>query len=68
MLYPAINELLKKVDSRYTLSMAVAKRARQLVEGAPKLVDIDSTRPVTIATYEVYEGKITYERQKYGIK
>lgn len=68
MLYPAINDLLKKVDSRYTLAMVIAKRARQLVEGAPKLVDTDSDRPVTVATYELYEDKITYERQKYGIK
>ncbi|WP_420837930.1 DNA-directed RNA polymerase subunit omega [Calorimonas adulescens] len=68
MIYPAINDLLERVDSRYTLSTLVAKRARQLVDGAPKFVDIDSTNPVTIATYEVYEGKITYERQKYGIK
>lgn len=68
MLYPSINDLLKKVDSRYTLAMVIAKRARQLVDGAPKLVDTDSDKPVTIATYELYEGKITYERQKYGIK
>ncbi len=68
MLYPAINDLLDKVDSRYSLAMVIAKRARQLVDGAPKLVDTDSDRPVTIATYELYEDKITYERQKYGIK
>jgi DNA-directed RNA polymerase subunit omega len=68
MLYPAINDLLEKVDSRYTLATIIAKRARQLVDGSPKLVDVDSDRPVIIATYELYEGKITYERQKYGIK
>ncbi|TAH61340.1 MAG: DNA-directed RNA polymerase subunit omega, partial [Gottschalkiaceae bacterium] len=34
MLYPSINDLLKDVDSRYTLVLLVSKRARQIVDGA----------------------------------
>lgn len=40
------------------------KRARQLIAGDTKLVDIDSDKPVTIATEEVNNGLITYQRPK----
>jgi len=56
--------LLEKVDSKYTLVVAVAKRARQLVDGQPKLTNVNSNKPVTIAINELYEEKITYERTK----
>lgn len=62
MLKPPINELLKKVDSRYTLVIATAKRARQIIDGNEKLIDIESNKPVTIATNELFEDKIGYEK------
>jgi DNA-directed RNA polymerase subunit omega len=68
MIYPTLNELSKKVDSRYTLVVEVAKRARQLVAGAKPFVSIDSDKPVTIAVNEVNEGKVHYRRTKEGIK
>ena len=49
MLNPSMNQLAKVGDSRYTLVMLTAKRARQLVDGAKPLVDTSSTKPVTIA-------------------
>lgn len=58
MISPTINTLLHKVDSKYTLVVAVAKRARQLVDGQPSLVDINSIKPVTIAIQEIAEGKL----------
>lgn len=68
MIFPSLSDLMKKADSKYTLAVAVAKRARQLTEGAPKLVKHNSDKPVTIAIYEVYEGKITYLRNNNEIK
>ncbi|KHO62618.1 DNA-directed RNA polymerase subunit omega [Thermoanaerobacter sp. YS13] len=69
ILYPSIVDLMEKVDSKYTLCSLVAKRARQIIAGDTKLLDIDSDKPVTIATEEVNKGLITYQRpQKYGIK
>lgn len=68
MIEPSINSLLEKVDSRYTLVVASAKRARQLVEGAHKLTKCNSEKPVTIAINEIDEDKITYIRTKSGIK
>ena len=32
MLYPSINEIRKKVDSKYTLVIMAAKRARDIVD------------------------------------
>ena len=68
MINPGIGKLLTKVDSRYTLVVVVAKRARQLNEGSNKLVDCNSDKVVTVAVDEVSEDKITYIRTKSGIK
>ncbi|MHB8066109.1 MAG: DNA-directed RNA polymerase subunit omega [Ruminiclostridium sp.] len=64
MIYPSINDLMKKVDSRYTLVVETSKRARQLVDGSPKLSKVNSEKEVTIAIHEISEGKITYVRPK----
>ncbi|MDN5293557.1 MAG: DNA-directed polymerase subunit omega [Eubacteriales bacterium] len=68
MRQPSLDILLKKVDSKYTLVVAAAKRARALTEGEKKLVDTDATKPVTVALEEIAAGKIKYERTKSGIK
>lgn len=62
MLYPSINHLLEKVDSRYTLVVAAAKRAREIIDGSEKLIKVPSPKPVTIATHEIAEDKIQYRR------
>ncbi len=62
MLNPSVNDLLKKVDSRYTLVVATSKRAREIIEGSEKLIDIASNKPVTIATNEIAQDKIKYTR------
>jgi DNA-directed RNA polymerase subunit omega len=68
MIYPSLNDLMKRVDSRYTLVVQVAKRARQLVGGSMPLIPVNSDKPVTIATQEVNAGRILYKRTKEGIK
>ncbi len=62
MLYPSINDLLKKADSRYTLVMMASKRARQLVDGDTPNVDEKSNKPVSIAIHEIAQDKIGYTR------
>lgn len=63
MLYPPINELLDKVDSRYTLVVAAAKRARQLIEGDEvKVTKPYSKKPVSIATQEIFEEQVLYTK------
>lgn len=68
MLKPPISELMEKVDCRFTLCVVVAKRARQLLEGTHPLTECNSKKPVSIATNEVNEGKLTYIRTKSGLK
>lgn len=61
---PGINELLEKVDSRYTLVIETAKRARQIAQGEEPLVECDVENPVSIAAREIAEGKVTYSKTK----
>jgi DNA-directed RNA polymerase subunit omega len=43
---------------KFVLSNLAAKRAKQLREGAPPLVQVDSAHPLTIALAEIAAGKI----------
>lgn len=43
---------------KFVLSNLAAKRAKQLKEGAPPLVQVDSIHPLTIALAEIAAGKI----------
>jgi DNA-directed RNA polymerase subunit omega len=73
MIHPRVDKLLKKVDSRYSLVIVAAKRARQindyhhqLGEGTfgevlPPLIESRSKNYLTMALEEIAEGKITYE-------
>lgn len=62
MLYPSMNEILKKVDSRYTLVMAVSKRARQIIDGEDVYTKVNSTKPVTLALHEIDEDYLDVTR------
>ncbi len=64
MLYPSINEIRKKADNRYTLVTLAAKRARDIIDGKPKLTDADTEKPVSIAVNEIAEDLITYSRDE----
>jgi DNA-directed RNA polymerase subunit omega len=68
MIEPEINKLMKNMDSRYTLVIAVAKRARQINDGAQRLTKYHSDKPVTLAIHEIGEKKVNYTRTKNGIK
>ena len=82
MIEPKIDDLLGQVDSKYTLVILAAKRAReinsyynQLGEGRaeyiPPLIETGGLRskPLSIALQEIAEGKISAERPEgLGIK
>ncbi|MBQ6401336.1 MAG: DNA-directed RNA polymerase subunit omega [Firmicutes bacterium] len=61
MLYPSINTIREKADSRYTLVILAAKRARDIIDGYPSLIDEDITKPVSIAANEIADDLITYK-------
>lgn len=64
MLYPSINLIREKADSRYTLVILAAKRARDLIDGKPKLTTEDVDKPVSIAANEIAEELISYRREE----
>lgn len=68
MIHPSLDILVNKVDSKYTLVVLAAKRAREILNGTTPLVDSKSNKQVTIALEEVASDKISYERTKTGIK
>ena len=62
LLYPSVNKLQEKTDSRYSLCILTAKRARDIIEGKPVLTEEESERPVSQAAREVADDLITYRR------
>uniref|UniRef100_UPI00402924F6 DNA-directed RNA polymerase subunit omega n=1 Tax=Megasphaera sp. TaxID=2023260 RepID=UPI00402924F6 len=60
LIKPTLESLMTTVDSKYTLVTLAAKRARQLTDGDEPLVDVDTTKVVSIAWEEIDQGKITY--------
>lgn len=68
MLRPSYSDLLEVISeetnditlgSRYTIVVAAAKRARELIANYDPLIkNIDVNKPVSIAVNELYEGKI----------
>lgn len=64
MIHPSVDKLLRRVDSKYTLVVASAKRARELMLQKKPVVD----KPVTAALEEIDKGIITYQRLREGAK
>ena len=61
MLYPAMNELLEQVPSRYKLVNVVAARARQIAAQAESQDIMLEDKPVSIAIQEIAQGKLPQE-------
>ena len=59
MVKPSITDLLEKVDNRFELVVATAKRARQLSKGDTPLTNKEEESKVTLAADEIAEGKVT---------
>lgn len=83
MLQPSYTELMEKLNhngtdedkpiitSRYSIVIATAKRARQIVEEGKPLVNAKVNKPVSIAVEELYRGKVIIKNkanQDYGIQ
>lgn len=49
------------IDSKFRLVILAAKRARQLLRGGRKKVDIEAENSLTIALEEINRGLIKYE-------
>lgn len=70
MLHPSYTDLMKVVNSeveqgeqpvvnsRYSIVLATAKRARQLISGVDPLVKSSSGKPLSIAVEEMNQSKV----------
>ena len=70
MLHPSYTDLMAVVNSeveegeqpvvqsRYSIVIAAAKRARQIIAGSQPLVDGKGKKPLSMAVEELYKGKV----------
>ena len=70
MLHPSYSDLMqvansevepgenKVVNSRYSIVMAIAKRARQIIDGDDPMVYTTIDKPLTIAVEEMNKGEL----------
>jgi len=69
MLHPSYSDLMQVVNnnsenehpivnSRYSIVMATAKRARQIIDGSEPMVVDAIDKPLSIAIEELYEAKV----------
>jgi DNA-directed RNA polymerase subunit omega len=70
MLHPSYTDLMRVVNSevepgeqpvvnsRYSIVIATARRARQIIDGSVPLVDVAYPKPLSIAVEELYRSKV----------
>ncbi len=77
---PEIDDLLAKVDSKYTLCTIASRRARQIndmvhgvhdaallsMAATPQIVQYTRTKPLTLSLEEIASGDIAYQREDDG--
>ncbi len=66
MIHPSVDQIKNVADSKYSLVVAAAKRARQIVERKEAI--ISNEKPVSVALRELLEGTVTYRHTSSGIK
>ena len=80
MIHPSYSELMQKVNngvdvgeepvinSRYSIVIATAKRARQIIAGAEPFVDNPTGKPLSIAVDELYSGDVKILGEDEGVE
>ncbi len=75
-----VDEYRKRMNSKYKLCIAAAKRARELgnylsaqknmerIDVIKPLIDVESHDPLEIAFGEIKEGKVVFEKKKKETK
>jgi DNA-directed RNA polymerase subunit omega len=61
MKQPSLDLLMRKVDSKYTLVIVVAKRARQIMEEGKHEDLAKGIKPVSISLEEISHSEFNYE-------
>ena len=57
---PPHEENMHKIGNKYQFIVAVAKRARMIVDGAPSMEGIEGTKPTTKALGELLSANVTF--------
>lgn len=79
MLHPSYTDLMQTinnegegetpvVNSRYSIVLATAKRARQLISGEEAYVEAKGKKPLSVAVEEVSKGFVTIEPETEEVK
>lgn len=63
---PKTEDLLKKVDNRYELVIAISKRGRQIIDGSSPMIDNseDEKSELTVAALELEKSKFEVEEEE----
>ena len=61
MAHVPIEDLLKRCGSVYRLVILAAKRAKEISEGSPALVETSHRKATSIALEEILQGKVLYK-------
>jgi DNA-directed RNA polymerase subunit omega len=56
-----IEDLLKRCGSVYRLVILAAKRAKELSEGSPPLIETPHRKATSVALDEILNGKVLYK-------
>ncbi len=58
---PPLNQLMQNMDSKYTLVIVAAKRARMMISDNPDMLANSMMNPVSMALNEIAEGKTFWQ-------
>jgi DNA-directed RNA polymerase subunit omega len=59
-----MEELLKRCGSVYKLVLLAAKRAKEVADGAPPLVETQQKKATSVALEEILQGKVLYKTEE----
>ena len=65
---PPLNQMMPYVDSKYTLVIMAAKRARSTIDNNPDMLHTDMLNPVSLALEDIAAGRLEWQRTKDSIK
>ena len=62
MVSPSVDEVMnaRNIESKYSLVIITAKRARDIQETGVTFTSCDSKKAVSVALNEIYENKVTF--------
>ena len=66
MVNPSVDEVMnaRNIESKYSLVIITAKRARDIQETGVTYTSCDSEKAVSVALNEIYENKVTFRNKE----